>query len=75
MTAPTESRTFRLARAAILAVLIAVTPAPSVVRAQAAGAVVGAKADEDPVATLFREAEQLYDAKKYREALETYVEV
>ena len=75
MTAHTESRTFRLARAAILAVLIAVTPAPSVVRAQAAGAVVGAKADEDPVSALFREAEQLYDAKKYREALEKYVEV
>lgn len=77
MTAHTESRTYRLARAAILAVLIALAPAPSVVRAQAAGAVVGAgsKAEEDPVAALFKEAEQLYDAKKYREALEKYVEV
>ncbi|MFM9000176.1 MAG: tetratricopeptide repeat protein [Opitutia bacterium] len=76
MTAPKESRTYRLAKAAILAVLIAVTPAPSLLRAQAAGAVVaGAKADEDPVAALFKSAEQLYEAKKYREALEKYVEL
>ncbi|MGA0132803.1 MAG: tetratricopeptide repeat protein [Opitutales bacterium] len=76
MTAPSESRTYRLAKAALLAVLVAITPAPSALRAQAAGNVVaGAKSEGDAVAELFKDAEKLFDAKKYREALEKYVEV
>ncbi len=69
--ARTESRTYRLAKAALLAVLVALTPAPSAVRAQQPPA---AQA-ENPIERLFNQGEIALAAKKYKEALGHFTEL
>lgn len=69
--ARTESRTYRLAKAALLAVLVAVTPVPSAVRAQQPPA---AQA-ENPIERLFNQGETALAAKKYKEALGHFTEL
>lgn len=71
--ARTESRTYRLAKAALLAVLVAVTPIPTAVRAQQPAA--AKKQEESPTERLFNQAETALAAKKYKEALNHFIEL
>lgn len=68
---PQESRTYQLAKAALLAVLIAVTPVTVSLRAQAKPAA-AAPAAEDPLSLKFKEAEATLNEKKYKEAIALY---
>jgi len=69
--ARTESRTYRLAKAALLAVLVALTPVPATVCAQQPPA---AKAP-NPIEALGIQAETAFAAKKYKEAIGYYAEL
>jgi tetratricopeptide (TPR) repeat protein len=67
-----ESRTYKLAKAALLAVLIAVTPVTGILRAQAKKPLPTAEKQEDPLSVLYKAAEKSLEEKKYKEALEQY---
>ncbi len=62
-----ESRTYKLAKAAILAVLIAVIPATTSLRAQ--GAPAAAKAQEDPLTAQYNKTMGEIDKKQFTAAL------
>ena len=70
-----ESRTYKLAKAALLAVLIAVTPLTAVLRAQTAKPLPTAEKKEDPLSILFKAAEKSFEDKNYREALTQFEEL
>ena len=71
-----ESRTYKLAKAAILAVLIAVLPTAPNLQAQAAGkAAPAAKAPEDPLAALYNKAMAEMEKKQYAGALKDLEEL
>ena len=69
-----ESRTYKLAKAALIAVLIAVTPVVAHLKAQTKP-LPTAEQKEDPLSVLYKEAEKSLDAKKYKEALAQYEEL
>lgn len=69
-----ESRTYKLAKAALIAVLIAVTPVVAHLKAQTKP-LPTAEQKEDPLSVLFKEAEKSLDTKKYKEALAQYEEL
>jgi tetratricopeptide (TPR) repeat protein len=69
-----ESRTYKLAKAALLAVLIAVTPVTGVVYAQAKKPA-AAEQKEDPLSILYKAADKTFEEKKYKEALELFEEL
>jgi len=62
------SRTYKLAKAALLAVLIALTPVTSDLKAQARPLPTAEK-KEDPLSLLYKDAIKNLEEKKYREAL------
>lgn len=64
-----ESRTYKLAKAALLAVLIAMTPVTSDLKAQARPLPTAQKPQEDPLSLLYKDAIKNLEEKKYREAL------
>jgi tetratricopeptide (TPR) repeat protein len=72
-----ESRTYKLAKAAILAVLIAVVPATTVLRAQTTPkpAAAATKPPEDPLAALYNKAMAAMDKKQYAAALKDLEEL
>lgn len=65
------SRTYRLAHAALLAVLVALAPFPAASRAQAAKPA-PAKEEETPTQRLWNQAETALGKKQYKEALENF---
>lgn len=69
-----ESRTYQLAKAAILAVLLAVTPVATPARAQTKPAA-AAPAAENKLETLFKRAGKEMEAKKYKAAYDTLTEM
>jgi tetratricopeptide (TPR) repeat protein len=64
-----ESRTYKLAKAAILAVLIAVVPATSSLRAQTAPKPAAAKPAEDPLTAQYNKTMGEIDKKQFTAAL------
>ena len=64
-----ESRTYKLAKAALLAVLIALTPVTGDLKAQARPLPTAQKPQEDPLSLLYKDAIKNLEEKKYREAL------
>jgi len=69
-----ESRTYKLAKAALIAVLIAVSPVVAHLKAQTKP-LPTAEQKEDPLSVLYKEAEKNLEAKKYKEALGQYEEL
>ena len=69
-----ESRTYQLAKAAILAVLLAVTPVATPLRAQNKPAA-AAPAPENKLDALFKKAGKEMEAKKYQAAYDTLTEM
>ena len=69
-----ESRTYQLAKAALLAVLLAVTPVTGVLRAQSKP-LPTAEAKEDPLNVLYKAADKAFEEKKYKEALALFQEL
>ena len=70
-----ESRTYKLAKAAILAVLIAVLPATPALRAQTTPKPAAAKAPEDPLAALYNKAMAAMEKKQFANALKDLEEL
>jgi tetratricopeptide (TPR) repeat protein len=70
-----ESRTYKLAKAALLAVLLAVTPVTGDLRAQAKKPLPAAEQKEDPLSALYKTADKTFEEKKYKEALELFEEL
>jgi tetratricopeptide (TPR) repeat protein len=70
-----ESRTYKLAKAALLAVLIAVTPLTGVLQAQTRPLPGAQKQEEDPLSVLYKAAIKSFEEKKYREALAQFEEL
>ncbi len=70
-----ESRTYKLAKAALLAVLIAVTPVTAVLKAQTRPLPAAQKQEEDPLSLLYKAAVKSFEEKKYREALTQFEEL
>lgn len=70
-----ESRTYKLAKAALLAVLIAVTPVTGLLQAQTKKPVAAAEQKEDPLSVLYKAADKTFEEKKYKEALELFEEL
>ena len=66
-----ESRTYKLAKATLLAVLIAVTPVVAHLRGQTKPLPTAEK-KEDPLAVLYKAAEKSLEEKKYKDALAQY---
>jgi len=64
-----ESRTYKLAKAALLAVLIALTPVTGDLKAQTRPLPTAQKPQEDPLSLLYKDAIKNLEEKKYREAL------
>jgi tetratricopeptide (TPR) repeat protein len=64
-----ESRTYKLAKAALLAVLIALTPVTGELYAQTKKPLPTAEKKEDPLSVLYKEAVKTFEEKKYKEAL------
>ncbi len=64
-----ESRTYKLAKAALLAVLIALTPVNGDLMAQTRPLPTAQKPQEDPLSLLYKDAIKNLEEKKYREAL------
>lgn len=62
-----ESRTYQLAKAALLAVLLAITPVTGVLKAQPKPLPTAEK-QEDPLSILYKAADKAFDEKKYKEA-------
>ena len=69
-----ESRTYKLAKAALLAVLLAVTPLTGRLHAQAAKPAAAA-VKEDPLSVLFKSAEKALEEKKYKDSLALFEEL
>ena len=70
-----ESRTYQLAKAALLAVLIALTPVNGDLRAQTKKPQPAAEKKEDPLSILYKDAVKSFEEKKYREALAQFEEL
>ena len=70
-----ESRTYKLAKAALLAVLIAVTPVTGDLKAQGRPLPTAQKPQEDPLSILYKEAVKNLEEKKYKEALALFDEL
>ena len=70
-----ETRTYQLAKAALLAVLIALTPVNGDLRAQTKKPQPAAEKKEDPLSILYKDAVKSFEAKKYREALAQFEEL
>ena len=70
-----ESRTYQLAKAALLAVLIALTPVTGDLRAQTKKAQPAAEKKEEPLSILYKDAVKSFEEKKYREALAQFEEL
>ena len=70
-----ESRTYKLAKAALLAVLIAVTTVTGGLCAQTKKPQPAAEKKEDPLSILFKAAEKSLEEKKYKEALVQFEEL
>ena len=70
-----ESRTYKLAKAALLAVLIALTPITGDLKAQARPLPTAQKPQEDPLSILYKDAIKNLEEKKYREALALFEEL
>lgn len=70
-----ESRTYKLAKAALLAVLIALTPVTGDLRAQTKKPLPAAEKKEDPLSILYKDAVKTFEEKKYREALALFEEL
>lgn len=70
-----ESRTYKLAKAALLVVLLAVTPVSGVLQAQTRPLPTAQKQEEDPLSILFKAAEKTFEEKKYKEALTLFDEL
>ena len=69
-----ESRNYQLAKATLLAILLALSPVPGALQAQTKPAA-AAEQKEDPLAAEFKKAEKSLDAKKYAEALKSYEDI
>jgi len=69
-----ESRNYKLAKAALLAVLIALTPVTSDLKAQARPLPTAEK-KEDPLSLLYKDAIKNLEEKKYKEALVLFEEL
>jgi len=70
-----ESRTYKLAKATLLAVLIAVTPFTGDLRAQTKKPLPAVEKKEDPLSLLYKDAIKKLEEKKYREALALFEEL
>ena len=64
-----ESRTYKLAKAALLAVLIALTPVTGDLKAQSRPLPTAQKPQEDPLSLLYKDAIKNLEEKKYKQAL------
>ncbi len=69
-----ESRNYQLAKATLLAILLALSPVPGTLQAQTKPAA-ATEQKEDPLAAEFKKAEKSLDAKKYAEALKSYEDI
>ena len=69
-----ESRTYQLAKAALLAVLLAITPVTGVLKAQPKPLPTAEK-QEDPLSILYKAADKAFDDKKYKEASTLFEEL
>jgi outer membrane protein assembly factor BamD (BamD/ComL family) len=70
-----ESRTYKLAKAALLAVLLVVTPVTGYLHAQTKKPAAAAEKQEDPLSILFKSAEKALEEKKYKDALALFEEL
>jgi tetratricopeptide (TPR) repeat protein len=70
-----ESRTYKLAKAALLAVLLAVTPVTGDLKAQTRPLPTAQKPQEDPLSLLYKDAIKNLEEKKYKEALALFEEL
>ena len=70
-----ESRTYKLAKATLLAVLIAMTPVIGDLRAQTKKPLPTAEKKEDPLSLLYKDAIKNLEEKKYKEALALFEEL
>ena len=70
-----ESRTYKLAKAALLAVLIAVAPVTSNLKAQSRPLPEAQKQEEDPLSVLYKSAVKSFEEKNYKEALAQFEEL
>ena len=70
-----ESRTYKLAKATLLAVLIAMTPVIGDLRAQTKKPLPTAEKKEDPLSLLYKDAIKNLEEKKYKEALVIFEEL
>ena len=70
-----ESRTYKLAKAALLAVLIAVTPVTGHLKAQTRPLPGAQKQEEDPLSVLYKSAGKSFEEKNYKEALAQFEEL
>ena len=70
-----ESRTYKLAKAALLAVLLAVTPVTGHLKAQTRPLPGAQKQEEDPLSVLYKSAVKSFEEKNYKEALAQFEEL
>ncbi len=70
-----ESRTYKLAKAALLAVLIAVTPVIGNLPAQNRPLPGAQKQEEDPLSIIYKAAVKSFEEKNYKEALAQFEEL
>jgi tetratricopeptide (TPR) repeat protein len=70
-----ESRTYKLAKAALLAVLLAVTPVTGHLKAQTRPLPGAQKQEEDPLSVLYKSAVKSFEEKNYKEALSQFEEL
>ena len=70
-----ESRTYKLAKAALLAVLLAVTPVTGTLKAQTRPLPGAQKQEEDPLSVLYKSAVKSFEEKNYKEALSQFEEL
>lgn len=66
-----ESRTYQLAKAALLAVLLAITPVTGTLKAQPKPPA-AEKQPEDPLSLLYKSGDKAYEEKKYAAALSIF---
>ena len=70
-----ESRTYKLAKAALLAVLLAVTPVTGILKAQTRPLPSAQPQEEDPLSVLYKSAVKSFEEKNYKEALAQFEEL
>jgi tetratricopeptide (TPR) repeat protein len=70
-----ESRTYKLAKAALLAVLLAVTPVTGILKAQTRPLPSAQQQEEDPLSILYKSAVKSFEEKNYKEALARFEEL